>query len=185
MGSRRFCQRRDSGHTAVATSLCHSAAPQRARGRRCSTTNLVSETARIASSQSFHRPHYLRVEIYAAMSAASVRVNCIFGILGCGSSRKKASLFASKSRRFATTAKGGASVDEFFCPGATRWQSAHQRFTTISPWFGSAANAELAKQATNARTMARENHAHLRNAPARSNKLLAICIRETALQDSP
>jgi hypothetical protein len=53
--------------------------------------------------------------MYAARSAASVRDKLISGIFGCGSSRKKASLAASKSGFAAIAAKGGAS------PVGTRW----------------------------------------------------------------
>jgi hypothetical protein len=43
----------------------------------------------------------------------------MFGILGCGSSRKKAIISALNSVRFATVAKGGASVVEPFSPDPT------------------------------------------------------------------
>ena len=45
-----------------------------------------------------------------AISPASVRVKDIFGILGCGSRRKKAKRFVSKSGLLAIDAQGGASV---------------------------------------------------------------------------
>ena len=54
-------------------------------------------------------PSYLRLAIYAARSAASVRDKLMSGIFGCGSSRKNASLAGSKSGFAAIVAKGGAS----------------------------------------------------------------------------
>jgi len=53
--------------------------------------------------------NYLRLAIYAARSAASVRDKLMSGIFGCGLSRKNASFVASKSGFFAIVAKGGAS----------------------------------------------------------------------------
>jgi len=51
---------------------------------------------------------YLRLTIYAARSAASDRDSAMSGIFGCGSSRNKAILAASKSGVFAIVANGGA-----------------------------------------------------------------------------
>ena len=48
--------------------------------------------------------------IYPAISPASVRVRDIFGILGCGSRRKNAKRFVSKSGFLAIEENGGASV---------------------------------------------------------------------------
>ena len=51
---------------------------------------------------------YLRLTIYAARSAASDRDSAMSGIFGCGSSKNKAILAASKSDVFAIVANGGA-----------------------------------------------------------------------------
>jgi hypothetical protein len=87
------------------------------------------------------RSSYLSVAIYAARSAASVRDSDMFGIFGCGSSKKNAILAASKSGLFAIVANGGASlvVPRWF--GATTWHGAHHRRARRSPLSGSAANA--------------------------------------------
>jgi len=65
----------------------------------------------------------------------------MFGIFGCGSSRKNARRAASKSGLCATLEKGGASVVGPFCPGPTRWQATHQVFASASPCFVSAPRA--------------------------------------------
>lgn len=62
----------------------------------------------------------------------------MFGILGCGSSKKNATLAASKSGRFAIDAKGGASLVGPRWFGATIWQAEHHRCARRSPLSGSA-----------------------------------------------
>src|SRR5262245_50499404 len=67
-------------------------------------------------------PNYLSVAIYAAMSAASDRDRAIFGIFGCGSSKNKAILPASKSGILAIVANGGA-----WSVAARRWVGGKSR----------------------------------------------------------
>jgi len=64
---------------------------------------------------------------------ASVRLNGKFGIFGCGSSRKNASLSGLKSGLRATDAKEGTSALARVCPFATTWQLAHQRLARSAP----------------------------------------------------
>src|SRR5215510_7570523 len=64
----------------------------------------------------------------------------MFGILGCGSSRKNANLLTSKPGLWAIEANGGASL--VCCwSAATAWQLAHQRCASASPRRISAAAA--------------------------------------------
>jgi len=51
---------------------------------------------------------YLIAVIKSAMSAISARLSERVGMFGCGLSRRKASLFASKPGSLATDANGGA-----------------------------------------------------------------------------
>ena len=67
------------------------------------------------------------------MSPASVRLKGKFGIFGCGSSRKKASLSELKSGLRATDAKEGTSALAWVWPFATTWQLAHQRLARSEP----------------------------------------------------
>ena len=52
--------------------------------------------------------HYLSVKIYSARSATSARLRASFGMFGCGSSKRIASLFAPNSGVLAIEANGGA-----------------------------------------------------------------------------
>jgi hypothetical protein len=52
--------------------------------------------------------HYLSVKIYSARFATSSRLRDSFGMFGCGSSKRSASLFAPKSGLLAIEANGGA-----------------------------------------------------------------------------
>ena len=61
---------------------------------------------------------YFNVLIYAARSPASVRDSPIFGIFGCGSNKKSASVAVLKSGLLAIVANGGAS------PVVPRWLDA-------------------------------------------------------------
>jgi hypothetical protein len=80
--------------------------------------------------------------IYAAKSAASFRVRVMSGILGCGASRYKAILAASKWGSLAMVAKGGAtSVADFCWVDETKWHDAHQRSASSLPLWASAAIA--------------------------------------------
>jgi hypothetical protein len=65
----------------------------------------------------------------------------MFGIFGCGSSKKNAILLASKSGLFAIVANGGASLVAPRWFDATTWQGAHHRRARRSPLSGSAPNA--------------------------------------------
>jgi hypothetical protein len=65
----------------------------------------------------------------------------MFGIFGCGSSKKNAILVASKSGLFAIVANGGASLVAPRWFDATTWQGAHHRRARRSPLSGSAPNA--------------------------------------------
>src|SRR5262245_30125202 len=63
------------------------------------------------------------------------------GVLGCGSSRKKASLSRPKPGCLATVGKGGAAGLACAWPLATTWQLTHERRASASPRRGSAAAA--------------------------------------------
>lgn len=76
------------------------------------------------------------------MSPASVRLRGKFGIFGCGSSRKKASLSGLKSGRRATDANEGTSALAWACPLATTWQLAHHRLARSAPCPASAVRAD-------------------------------------------
>ena len=65
----------------------------------------------------------------------------MFGILGCGSSKKAAIFAASKSGLFAIVANGGASLVAPRWFDTTTWQGAHHRRASRSPLSGSAPNA--------------------------------------------
>src|SRR5215510_4204175 len=67
----------------------------------------------------------------------------MFGILGCGSSRKLVSRVALKSVRLAIAANGGASPVGRCWLAATTWQVAHQRRASVRPWSASAAFAAM------------------------------------------
>ena len=91
--------------------------------------------------------HYLSVAIYAARSAASVRESDMFGILGCGSSKKAAIFAASKSGLFAIVANGGASLVASRWFDTTTWQGAHHRRAGDSltiVWVGAKRHADPA-----------------------------------------
>jgi len=75
-------------------SLAKNAALRRASSR---VSRLVAELAA-----------YLSVAMYAARSAASMRDSSMSGIFGCGASRNRATLAASKPGIFAIVANGGA-----------------------------------------------------------------------------
>src|SRR5262245_49599909 len=75
------------------------------------------------------------------MSAASIRLRGKFGIFGCGSSRKKASLSGLKSGLRATDAKEGTSALAAVWPSVTTWQLAHQRLASSAPCLASVARA--------------------------------------------
>jgi hypothetical protein len=81
---------------------------------------------------------YFSVAIYAARSVAPVRDSPIFGIFGCGLSKKKAILEASKSGLCAIEANGGASLVGPRWFGATRWHDVHHRRARRLPLSGSA-----------------------------------------------
>ena len=95
----------------------------------------------VAALHAFKCLSYLSVAIYAARSAASVRDSPIFGIFGCGSSKKNANLAASKSCLFAMVANGGASPVGARWFDATTWHGAHHRRASRSPLSWSAPNA--------------------------------------------
>jgi hypothetical protein len=65
----------------------------------------------------------------------------MFGIFGCGSSKKNAIFAASKSGVFDIVANGGASLVGVRWLDATTWQGAHHRRAILSPFSGSAPNA--------------------------------------------
>src|SRR5579862_5961574 len=78
--------------------------------------------------------------MYAARSAASVRVSDMFGIFGWGSSRKSAIAAASKPGFAAMVANGGAaSVEAPCCTAAITWHASHHRFASRPPLLASAA----------------------------------------------
>ena len=67
------------------------------------------------------------------MSAASIRLKGKFGIFGCGSSRKNASLSGLKSGLRATDANEGTSALACVWLLVATWQSAHQRLARSAP----------------------------------------------------